>query len=39
MLVLHIRNIDNESLASRIYYQQMEESWTGLVDETKEISS
>ena len=37
MLVLHIRSLDKESLASRIYYKQMEENWTGLVDETKQI--
>ena len=37
MLVMHLRSLDKESLASRIYYQQIHEQWPGLVDETRQI--
>ena len=37
LLVFHIRSLDNESLASRVYRKQIEENWPGLARETKQI--
>ena len=37
MLVLHIRSLDDNTLAKKIYNQQVEENWPGLAKETKEI--
>merc|ERR1712016_22186 len=37
MLVLHIRSLDDNTLAKKIYNQQVEEGWPGLAKETKEI--
>ena len=37
MLVLHIRSLNDNTLAKKIYEQQVEEGWPGLAKETKEI--
>ena len=37
LMVLHIRCLDNESLANRVYIQQKEEDWPGFACETKKI--
>merc|ERR1712082_424294 len=37
LLVLHIRNLGQETLASQIYQQQKAEGWPGLAAETKKI--
>ena len=37
MMVLHIRSLDEETLAYRIYKEQQEKSWPGLAMETKQI--
>ena len=37
MLILHLRNLDKESLARRVYCQQQKELWPGLVEEAKQI--
>ena len=34
---LHIRCLDEDSLASRIYEKQKQETWTGLSNETESI--
>ena len=36
-MVLHIRSLDEETLANRVYTQQKENNWPGLVEETKRI--
>ena len=35
LIVLHIRSVDTESLARRVYKKQMEEDWPSLAKETK----
>ena len=37
MFVLHIRQLDEDSIASQIYEEQKRENWPGLVKETKHI--
>ena len=37
MFVLHLRSLDDETLAKKIYNQQVEKGWPGLAKETKEI--
>ena len=37
MMVLHVRSLDKETLAYRVYKQQLEEKWPGLASETKQI--
>ena len=37
MLVLHIRSLDENTLAKKIYNEQRKEGWPGLAKETKEI--
>ena len=37
MLILYIRNLDNGSLAKRVYLEQKIEHWPGLAKETEEI--
>jgi hypothetical protein len=37
MMILHIRSLDETSLARRIYEQQKENNWPGLARETKDI--
>ena len=37
LIVLHIRSLDQETLASRVYRKQMEQNWPGLARETKQI--
>ena len=37
MLVLYIRNLDEESLAFRVLNEQKEEQWPGLAKETENI--
>ena len=36
-MVLHIRSLDDKTLANRVYTQQKENNWPGLVEETKRI--
>ena len=37
MMILHLRNLDESSLASKIYKEQLEKGWPGLAREGKEI--
>ena len=37
MLVLHIRSLDENTLAHKVYKEQREQGWPGLAKETKEI--
>ena len=37
MMVLHLRSLDETSLARRIYEEQKEKGWSGLARETKNI--
>ena len=37
MLILHIRSLDENTLARKIYDEQRKEGWPGLAKETKEI--
>ena len=37
MLIYHIRNLDEETLANKIYVEQKEKGWTGLAEETSDI--
>ena len=37
MLILHIRSLNDETLAKKIYEEQRKEGWPGLVKETKNI--
>ena len=37
LIVLHVRSLDKESLANRIYLKQIDENWPGLAKETKNI--
>ena len=37
MLVLHIRSLSTDSLANKIYLEQIVQNWPGLAKETKEI--
>ena len=37
LLVLHIRSLDEDSLAARVYKEQNAQNWPGLVQETKYI--
>ena len=37
LIVLHIRSLDKESLANRVYMKQKEENWPGLAKETQKI--
>ena len=37
MLILHIRNLEDGAIAKRIYEEQKEKNWPGLVTETDEI--
>ena len=37
MLVLHLRSLDKDTLASRIYEEQKRHRWPGLVQETVKI--
>ena len=37
MFVLHLRSLDDKTLAKKIYNQQVEEGWPGLAKEAKEI--
>ena len=37
LIVFHIRSLDKESLANRVYMKQFEENWPGLASETKQI--
>ena len=37
MLVMHIRDLEKETLASKIYQEQRRERWLGLALETEEI--
>ena len=36
-LISHIKNMDEKSLASQIYREQIENDWPGLAKEAKEI--
>ena len=37
MLIMHIRNLSEESLAHRIYREQMDSAWPGLGKESQKI--
>ena len=37
MMIVHLRNLDESSLASKIYKEQLEKGWPGLAREGKEI--
>ena len=37
MLILHIRNLETRAIARKIYEEQKEKNWPGLVAETEEI--
>ena len=37
MLILHIRNLETRAIARKIYEEQKEKNWPGLVTETEEI--
>ena len=37
MFIFHLRSLDKDSLASRIYNEQKSKQWPGLADETKKI--
>ena len=37
MFVLHVRSLDKETLAYRVYIRQYEKKWPGLASETKQI--
>ena len=37
MMVIHIRSLDEETLAYKVYKEQQEKSWPGLAMETKQI--
>ena len=37
MLILHIRNLEDGAIAKRIYEEQKEKNWPGLVAETEQI--
>ena len=37
MMIVHLRNLDENSLASKIYKEQLEKGWPGLAREGKEI--
>ena len=37
MLINHVKQLDNKTLAKQIYDQQVENKWPGLAEETKEI--
>ena len=37
MMILHLRNLDENSLASKIYKEQREKGWPGLAKEATEI--
>ena len=37
MMTVHIRNLDENTLASKIYKEQREKGWPGLAREGKEI--
>ena len=36
-MIVHLRNLDENSLASKIYKEQLEKGWPGLAKEAKEI--
>ena len=36
-MIVHLRNLDESSLASKIYKEQLEKGWPGLAREGKEI--
>ena len=38
-MVMHIRSLDNDTLASQIYEEQKANKWSGLAKETKDICS
>ena len=37
MMILHLKDLNDKSLASQIYREQVEKGWPGLAKETKEI--
>ena len=37
MMILHLRSLDNEALARKVYEHQKEKQWPGLADEAKKI--
>ena len=38
MMIIHIRSLDAEAIASQIYQEQKDKNWSGLAEETRVIS-